>query len=360
MCTQSDPLRQGENLSYPERIRDSGLTIYDVIALDSRLWIPSGELTRLLNDGLRGLSLEGLPLRTRSKAVKSRICTLLGYPVPQTFRRERPRFPSQNLDVYVQKSHNLQIWNDLLEDTRRYALVHLNEHECVDVVSVVTGKELRQLIRTGTLTHKFQARIPDDLVSFHSQCDTATLQRFMALETEKCFDFGNLTSASPPSPRSLLPVDRLFPILLPVLQWRLSWAASLDERRRGACLQELVAHRLGYVFCQDNGQFPDFLHQLLEIKLQTSPTIDLGHYSPHRPEKPTVLSLSSPQYGNWILTPDDVRYAIFKGHAEGKDIVLDHLFVCTGADFTNHFELCGGRGSSAKVQIPLPDGFFTS
>lgn len=71
---------------YVNAIKNSGLTIYDPIEIgDPQLWIPAAELELLLDRGLFGLSLKGLPLRTRSKAIKEHICLLLGYPSPGTF-----------------------------------------------------------------------------------------------------------------------------------------------------------------------------------------------------------------------------------------------------------------------------------
>ena len=66
-------------LAYYAAIRASKKTIYDQIAVeDEELWVPSAELEYLLNSGLRGLSLAGLPLRTRSKVVKESVCLALG------------------------------------------------------------------------------------------------------------------------------------------------------------------------------------------------------------------------------------------------------------------------------------------
>jgi hypothetical protein len=74
--------------AYIQAITKSGLTIYDAIDVgDPELWIPSRELEILLDDSLRGISLAGLPLRTRSKVVKSHVCEALGYPVPRAFRK---------------------------------------------------------------------------------------------------------------------------------------------------------------------------------------------------------------------------------------------------------------------------------
>jgi len=104
--------------NYKENIKNSSKTIYDSIETgDLDLWIPSQSLEALLNEGLIGLSLKGLPLRTRSKAVKEQVCAALGYPIPNSFKKTNPRFPGQNFDTYTQKSRNLQVWNEELDAT---------------------------------------------------------------------------------------------------------------------------------------------------------------------------------------------------------------------------------------------------
>ena len=66
---------------YVEAIRQSGLSIYDPIAIgDPELWIPTPELEVLLNRALRGISVAGLSPRTRSKIFKEHVCRVLGYP----------------------------------------------------------------------------------------------------------------------------------------------------------------------------------------------------------------------------------------------------------------------------------------
>ena len=99
--------------NYVGNIRSSGLSIYDTIEIgDPDHWIPTPELEDLLNNSLAGISLAGLALRTRSKVAKVRVCQALGYPVPASFKKTQPRFPGQFFDTYVQKSDNLQIWNE--------------------------------------------------------------------------------------------------------------------------------------------------------------------------------------------------------------------------------------------------------
>ena len=72
---------------YVAAIQASGLTIYDAVEVGSVLWIPSPELETILDAGLRGMDLAGLPLPTRKKRVNERVCEALGYPVPKSFGR---------------------------------------------------------------------------------------------------------------------------------------------------------------------------------------------------------------------------------------------------------------------------------
>lgn len=144
---------------YVAGIRKSGLTIYDLVEVGSTLWIPSPELEAILDASLRGMVLAGFPLRTRSKRMKERVCDALGYPVPKTFCRKRPRFPGQQLDIYVLRSNVLEIWVEQLEASRRYALVRVNGENVISRAKVVTGDTLAKLDTTGTLAQKYQARL---------------------------------------------------------------------------------------------------------------------------------------------------------------------------------------------------------
>src|SRR5215471_13004114 len=102
-------------MDYGSNIASSGKSIYDPIEIgDPQLWIPSVALEAILNKALPGVRLAGLPLRTRSKVVKELVCDAIGYPRPATFKKTNPRFPGQNFDTYIQKSNNLQIWNEEL------------------------------------------------------------------------------------------------------------------------------------------------------------------------------------------------------------------------------------------------------
>ena len=98
---------------------------------------------------------------------------------------------------------------------------------------------------------------------------------------------------------------------------------------------------------------PDVRHQLLEVKLQTSPTIDLGLVTPESTEPLDVPMLDGVQVRHC-----DVRYAIFYAKIEGGNVTLTHLLVSSGADFFKRFPQFQGKVLNAKLQIPLPAKFF--
>ena len=276
---------------YVAAIRASGLTIYDAVEIGSRLWIPSPELESVLDAGLRGMDLAGLPLRTRSKRVKERVCEALGYPVPKSFGRKRPRFPGQQLDIYVQKSNNLQVWNEQLDAIRRYALVRVSEENIIVRVKVVTGDTLAKLDTTGTLTQKYQARLVtgDTDAELISQSDTDHLTPCISVANPTHFDDSPIEHATT---GSLLPVAAVFQRLRKLIGKRFADSGHDQERNRGEALHRLVCEALGYRSYQDDGRFPDVRHQLLEVKLQTASTIDLGLVTPASEEpldEPQIL-----------------------------------------------------------------------
>lgn len=338
---------------FAEAIRQSGLTIYDIVQVgDPDLWIPTLDLEELLNAGLVGISLEELPLRTRSKVVKEHVCRTLGYPVPTSFKKTQPRFPGQDFDTYVQKSNNLQIWNEDLSPTRRYVLVRVSEADLVTKVRVVTGKILARLDTTGKLTQKYQAR----LICGSSQAelvadeDTWLLRPFVLRNV----DLGTIASPiNPPRPGQLLSIGEIFERLQALIGITFPDAGYDQERRRGSSLHRHVCHYLGYTSYKDYGRFPDVRHQLLEVKLQTSPTIDLGLVRPDSEE-----ALGVPHIDGRQIRHCDVRYAVFYAKTDGKHVTLTHLFLTTGEKFFSRFPQFQGKVLSKKLQIPLPADFF--
>lgn len=331
----------------------SDLTIYDQIPTgDTHYWLTSEELSAVLNDRLTGVSFEGLAIRTRSKVAKELVCETLGYPVPRSFAKCQPRFTGQMFDTYVQKSNNLQVWNEELDVERRYVIIRTDENDIITKVKVISGSDLAALDTTGTLTQKFQARLTlsNHQMELISQFDTLNVQNTLALSP---IDLSFDSPVSQPVCGNILSISECFRRLSNIVGRSFPDAGRIQERNRGAALHALVCEALGYSDYRDNGQFPDVKHQLLEVKLQTSPTIDLGLVCPD-----SQAFLDIEQVGFQQIKHCDVRYAIFYGHIDNGLVNITNLYLTTGEDFFSRFEQFGGKVLNKKIQIPLPRNFF--
>ena len=325
------------------------MSIYDAIApTDPFLYIPTKELEDILSNALNGLSLKGFALRTRAKVVKTEICRALGYPVPPSFRKIQPRFPGQNFDVYTQKKRNVQVWNEAVDAARRYVILRVNEEDIITGVKVINGDELASYDRTGTLTRKYQATMPSYGVDICSERDSATIENWSLYANE------SLERVNPncfPQRTQLLGIREIYRRLQPMIGLSVDYLDAVQERNRGARLHAMICEHLGYSLFEDDGTYPDIANQLLEIKLQTSPTIDLGLHSPE--DGAAIVTLE-----NTVFRSEDIRYAIFDGEVSGNSVLLKNLYLVTGADFTRYFPLFRGGGTNTKLQIPLPINFF--
>ncbi len=334
---------------YCANISTSGLTIYDhVDPANPDLYIPIDDLQQILSDQMVGLSLSGYALRTRSKIVKTAICSALGYPTPKSFKKTQPRFLGQNFDVYTQKSLNVQIWNEEVDASRRYVFFRVNDSDIITAVRVITGEDLARYDKTGTLTKKYQATMNSFGRNICSNEDTRNVQN---LTSDSPITLTSINPNTFPQKEQLLKITDIFKRLFPMVGKTISYLDAVQERNRGAELHSMICQHLGYSIYEDDGTYPDIANQLLEIKLQTSPTIDLGLHSPEDGE--CVVSIDG-----MCFYSEDVRYAVFDGVVEGDRILLRNLYLVTGKDFTTYFPLFQGRGTNAKLQLPLPYNFF--
>jgi hypothetical protein len=113
----------------------------------------------------------------------------------------------------------------------------------------------------------------------------------------------------------------------------------------------MICEKLGFCSGEDNGTYPDIMNQLIEIKLQTSPTIDLGLHSPD--DKTSLFTVGEQEFRS-----RDVRYVIVDGVLESGSVKVRYCHVVNGRDFSAHFALFGGKVKNAKLQMPLPSDFF--
>lgn len=120
---------------------------------------------------------------------------------------------------------------------------------------------------------------------------------------------------------------------------------SLSTKQRGQQLERMVAYQLGYSGKQDGleGGYPDIRNQMLEVKVQDSPTIDLGRYSPQFEEQI-----------NDNFTTRTIRYLIALTNA--MDGAIAGLIMCPGEELGKSFTYVAEK--SFKCQRSIPMGFF--
>jgi hypothetical protein len=289
--------------------------------------------------------------KTRSKLIKEAVCRALGYPTPRAFKKGRPHFLGQDLDVCSQKNNNLQVYNEPLSPTRRYAVVGITPDAHAHALRVIEGTELMRLDTTGTLTRKYQAKrrpgcVGDRLVSAR---DT---QSFIAelSPTDKLAAsvLRRLPPASPPLCGKVLTVQALYRRLLGLIGHELAYDGS--ERRRGDALHSLACKVLGLGSYADTGRFPDIVCQALEVKLQTAATIDLGLVAPDSEEPAITLS---PR-----LRHCDSRYLVAYAKRDGDVARIEHIVVSSGEDFFSEFRRFKDGGMDSKLQLHIPKDFF--
>jgi hypothetical protein len=319
------------------QIAASGLTIYDPLDERPELFIPSADLENLLNAKLDGLNLD-YENRTRSKILKQAVCAALGYPVPKSFRRIQPRFPGQDFDTYVQKSNNLQIWNEEVHPSRRYVVIRVDAKNVLKRVRVIAGEDLAKYDATGKLTQKYQAKIRTPLSAplLASTEDTANVKKVIEENRKSTW-------------RGLLPIQSVHRKLLSLVGTTIVDRGKDQDRNRGAALHRSITKCLGLPRYKDSGQFPDIFEQLLEVKMQTASTVDLGLVCPD-----DTSHLSS----DIQLRHCDVRYAVFYGSIEGGLVHLKSFVLTTGENFFTVFQRFEGRITNKKLQLPLPYDFF--
>ncbi len=281
-------------------------------------------------------------------------CEALGLPVPKVFPRTKPRFLSENFDLSVQAANNFQVWNQELDAARRYAFVILDEDDLVRAVRVLTGVEVEKLRTSVMLTGKFQARFADyDKAQGQPIVHAADTDAFRSYRS-RIARAGIPTRSGPddlPGPE-LLSVEDLAARLRPLIGVQLSDPGATQERLRGQQLHDAVCRALGYPERLDSGQHPDIPNQLVEVKLQTSPTIDLGLADPS-----STAALPDPFPA--ALRYCDVRYAVFGAVGTSPDALrITSIHVVPGESFFGVFERFGGKGKNVKLQIHLPLSWF--
>ncbi len=325
----------------------------------------------------------------KSQWVKLQIIEFLGYQRPtglrtKQARQSKPKFIHQLLDIFVQSSRNLQVWNyvpyaDIIIPGEwnaesefpycykdcRYLLVFHNSEGFILKTTLVNGNTLAEWDTTGTQTIKWQAsarrsyrnEISSQIVvspveTLHSKISTYMQQplekksRFIVQESQNP---ESPLIKQPPTPASFLTHNEIAQALRTLVGTEFANLGTGQERNMGQTLEKEIIKALGYQSYQqtDTGDYPDLLHQLIEVKFQFRGTIDLGK---HLPTDPLPIKAT---WNKWGITPREIRYivALMEQDIHGNFIV-DSIVITSGEKFNEYFSI--SEGTNFKIQIPVP------
>jgi hypothetical protein len=119
-------------------------------------------------------------------------------------------------------------------------------------------------------------------------------------------------------------------------------------KNRGQALERMTLELLGYKVQENDllfGGFPDIKNQLLEVKVQDSPTVDLGKFSPENEEM--VVESEN-------LTTFDVRYLIALTNPNTE--IIEGIILSPGEKLGELFSYVSDQ--SYKCQRSIPMSFF--
>lgn len=265
-------------------------------------------------------------------------------------------------------SYNLQVWNRSPNTSNvliryktdntsikcsdiRFILVQIDtDKQQIKTIVVATPQYLVEKFGAfGVPTMKYQLIISDTkrkgIINAVSKCLFFDDTHSVSAHTQKSFFKITDSISTLPKSGKLLSIDVIRQKVVGSLCGRKLMNA--DTKTRGQELERIVATLLGYkVDDKLVGGYPDIPNQLLEIKVQDSPTVDLGKYSP---SNPVVIE------DKLSLTTADVRYLIALTDKSG---IIEGVVLCPGNKLGDTFTFV--NGTNYKCQRSIPMSFFDS
>lgn len=329
----------------------------------------------------------------KSQWAKLQIIELLGYQRPSGLRtkqakQSKPKFIHQLFDIFVQSSRNLQFWNYVpYSDTIipgewnvesespyrykdcRYLLVFHNPEGVILKTAIVSGNKLAEWDTTGTQTIKWQAsarrsyrnEISSQIIVSPIETLNSKISAYMQHPLEKKSRFIVQESQNPqsplikqpPTPAFFLTHNEIAQALRTLVGTEFANLGAGQERSMGQTLEKEIIKALGYQSYQqtDTGNYPDLLHQLIEVKFQLRDTIDLGKHLPTDP-----LPIKAP-WNKWGISPREIRYVVaLMEQGVYNNFVVDSIVITSGEKFNEYFSI--SEGTNFKIQIPIPSSIM--
>ncbi len=277
-----------------------------------------------------------------------------------------PLFLREYIDTYIVTtgtSYNLQVWNrnpnsasvqvDLkngetfLASDVRFVLGKIDTNNCIESIIIMTPDYIEKKFgKFGKPTVKQQLIISskkrEDIISEGGMIiSDSCLPKNLLDQNNGVIREGVSIKDEPDKVLSVEMIDEL--VTDKLIGEKLD--ITLSTKQRGQQLERMVAYQLVYRKVQDGleGGYPDIRNQMLEIKVQDSPTIDLGRYSPQFEE----------QINN-NFTTRTIRYLIALTNCVNG--AIDGLIICPGEELGKYFTYVAEK--SFKCQKSIPMSFF--
>lgn len=281
-----------------------------------------------------------------------------------------PRILPEFLDTYIitnNKDYNMQVWNRIPDSSMplikykstgdvltckdiRYLMVKIDNNKIVEILLLTPDYITKHFGKFGVPTIKHQ------LIINQSKRDEIIKSNVPILfKNDDKYSFNKMDDIK------IMSIDSIHdkPIIDKVIRLQDIYDIVKDEiigielqsestKIKGQELEKIVSEKLGYKFLENDllvGGFPDLPNQLLEVKVQESPTVDLGKYSPQIPE------IIFPEIN---ITTEDIRYLIALTNPTDKKI--NGAILCPGKYLGNFFTYVANK--SFKCQRGIPVSFF--
>ena len=279
-----------------------------------------------------------------------------------------PKIIREFIDTYIVtsgKSYNLQVWNRI--PSSQSLLIKYDSGEslkCVDVrfiltkIDVIAGKISSIIIATpeyivekfgafGKPTIKHQLLISskirkkiygsEDKIMFFK--DSNKLSYLLRYNFEPPKD----NMVEDPKSNEILSIGLIKTMVAEKL---IGFKLAADStKNRGQALERKVLELLGYSSIDSGllyGAFPDIPNQLLEVKVQDTPTVDLGKFSPEK-EEVIIKDLN--------ITTFDIRYLIALTNPETE--MIEGIILSPGEKLGEVFSYVSDQSYKCQRSIPM-------
>ncbi len=279
-----------------------------------------------------------------------------------------PKIAREFIDTYIVTSgtsYNLQVWNRIpaaetllikyesgesLKCTDvRFVFVRIDtEKNKIATVIILTPEYIEQKFgKFGKPTIKHQLLISDKVRKEIYEREDKILyfpdSKKLSYHIRYDYESPKSEMVEEPNMKHLFSISLLKELVAEkLIGYKLDAAST---KNRGQALEKKVLELLGYEVNERDllyGAFPDIRNQLLEVKVQDSPTVDLGKFSPEKEE--VVIKDSE-------LTTFDVRYLI--ALTNPKTEIIEGIILSPGEKLGELFSYVSAESYKCQRAIPM-------